>query len=329
VVTGQGERPLRASQPPSQIDERQSKVGNVVDRWGDLPPSTWIKPAGLKPVPSYEDSRAVPLKSISSGLVGRPALPGLAKSKPESTERQDASSRFLPQDHQSRQEERKPIAEFNGIAERQPLRISVIPSTVPDQDASRLESNPVPVAAPSSQLESTIPVGARAVSPQEDRSPALPVRHGRIPSSGNRATVMDIAQAFHSQSPPMSPGWIEHRAELSGGEISQADIVITPPEAVPLSAVNYRNSAMTAAQAEKRKSNYEKYSAIMMPPLKEERTPAPTPSASLSRRTVLPLGQGSIGIFTEVEPTQLHKGDAPSSIVTKPVAPPDLVHFGE
>lgn len=42
-------------------------------------------------------------------------------------------------------------------------------------------------------------------------------------------------------------------------------------------------ASFTQMQAEKRKSSYEKYSAIILPPLKEEATPAPTPEGTLNR----------------------------------------------
>jgi hypothetical protein len=109
----------------------------------------------------------------------------------------------------------------------------------------------------------------------EERSPP---RHTRIPSTGNRATVMEVAEAFNNQ----------HNADLP--VTFQDSSSISPPEgttavktATPATAPKPRPNTTSAAQAERRKSNYEKYSAIILPPLREEATPAPSPVATLTR----------------------------------------------
>ena len=48
------------------------------------------------------------------------------------------------------------------------------------------------------------PVTPPLTTRQERKSSPSPVRHGRIPSTGNRPTVMDVAQTFH-ETPPTSP----------------------------------------------------------------------------------------------------------------------------
>ncbi|KAH7888406.1 hypothetical protein F5I97DRAFT_2002417 [Phlebopus sp. FC_14] len=52
-----------------------------------------------------------------------------------------------------------------------------------------------------------------------------------------------------------------------------------------------RPSAITGPSVEKRKSSYERYAAIVMPPLKEERTPVPTPANTVSKAA----GEGILG----------------------------------
>lgn len=52
----------------------------------------------------------------------------------------------------------------------------------------------------------------------------------------------------------------------------------------------------SAIQAERRRSTYEKYSNIMMPILREEKTPASTPAGTLTKTevaSVVASGQGS------------------------------------
>lgn len=121
---------------------------------------------------------------------------------------------------------------------------------------------------------------------QEDKlirspsSPLSPGRHTRIPSTGNRATVMDVAQVWseqHALSPTGSTS-----AHLQYGSILQdesPEMIEKLTEAIPRS----RLITQPNTQAEKRKSSYEKYSAIILPSLPEEKTPAPSPAATLSQ----------------------------------------------
>ena len=95
-----------------------------------------------------------------------------------------------------------------------------------------------------------------------------PSRHFRIPSTGNRATVMDVAQALNTQFPELDPA-------------SEAQL----RSSLPAEASHLRNLTPPAAHMEKRKSSQEKYSAIMLPPLKEEATPTASPAGTLSHAT--------------------------------------------
>ncbi|CAK5281754.1 unnamed protein product [Mycena citricolor] len=81
--------------------------------------------------------------------------------------------------------------------------------------------------------------------------------HSRVPSSGNRPTVMDVAQAFAEPK-----NVIEEKP-------------IEPPAA--------RARVAVPASSERRKSSYDRYSTIL-PPLKEEATPDPTPHSTLTRK---------------------------------------------
>ncbi|PBK91545.1 hypothetical protein ARMGADRAFT_1013942 [Armillaria gallica] len=112
-------------------------------------------------------------------------------------------------------------------------------------------------------------------SPSSPNSPG-PSRHSRIPISGNRATVMDVAQAFNestsvagSEIPAPPPAEINERSSSTG---------------------HPRLSPQPIPPAEKRRSSYERYSAIAMPPLKEEATPTSSPTGTLSRGIVEVIG---------------------------------------
>ncbi|KAF8893984.1 hypothetical protein BD779DRAFT_1467564 [Infundibulicybe gibba] len=98
-------------------------------------------------------------------------------------------------------------------------------------------------------------------------SPKITGKHARIPSTGNRAT---------KHSPGATVGL------LASGSPSQVAAEPGPPQLMN-TAAHSRLRNTTPSQPEKRRSNYERYSALMLPPLKEEATPTPSPAASLSR----------------------------------------------
>ncbi|KAG2129838.1 uncharacterized protein EDB93DRAFT_1095220, partial [Suillus bovinus] len=135
----------------------------------------------------------------------------------------------------------KPIRSSNSAAGQPP------PSQKPQDMVGRL-ALPGLAATPETveKVKVKPPLGKeRAVSP----SP------GRIPNTGNRATVMDIAQTL---------------SEAQEGN----DRALSPPahSILPLSS-----------QAEKGKSSGEKYVSFMMPPLKEEKTPVSSPAGTLAK----------------------------------------------
>lgn len=138
----------------------------------------------------------------------------------------------------------KPIASSNSAASQPP------PSQKPQGMVGRL-ALPGLAAAPETagKMKEKPPVGEeRAVSPS-------PMKQGRIPSTRNRATVMDVAQAL---------------SEARQGN----DCALSPPvpRIPPLSS-----------QAEKRKPSVEKHSSFTMPPLKEEKTPVSSPAGTLTK----------------------------------------------
>ncbi|KAF8678401.1 gelsolin repeat protein [Rhizoctonia solani] len=121
------------------------------------------------------------------------------------------------------------------------------------------------VASPQPQQRAqTQPFYARPESPTKPStpkpiSPVSPPRHpGPPPSPGrnkSRATVMELAQAMSEKQ----------------GETLEEPKLPPSPRSTP------------AAARERRRSSYDRYSVITMPPLREEKSPAPTPAATLSK----------------------------------------------
>ncbi|KAG7098692.1 hypothetical protein E1B28_000605 [Marasmius oreades] len=151
---------------------------------------------------------------------------------------------------------------------------------------------PLPGLAVTPSYPSTFNAGNRAVdktpeasspnvqSPRtqvESHRSVTPVRHTRIPSTGNRATVMDIAQVFDEETerpPTASPTEAEPAVEID------ATFNGVPPESED---VTHHLPTLTASNLERRRSTFEKYAVPPLPPLKEEATPLSTPSGTLTR----------------------------------------------
>lgn len=157
---------------------------------------------------------------------------------------------------------------------------------------------------------------------KEERTTVPPstTRHTRIPSTGNRALVMEVAQA------------LSEAAQHQGKEREEKEekMAVSTPVPVPIPARQVPSTALVGQATEKRKSSYERYSAIAMPPLAEERTPAATPAHTFSRSVGqdLVLGGKAIG---ESPSSSLHLESA-GAAAQSPSAPPSLsskVHIGE
>ncbi|KAJ7924935.1 hypothetical protein B0H13DRAFT_1601102 [Mycena leptocephala] len=136
-------------------------------------------------------------------------------------------------------------------------------SPKPSNLVSQAEPIPAPRALPG--LASVLP---RNLSQQDD-IPSFGV-HTRLGSSG-RPTAMDVAQALAD--PPR--------------KLSPTPPAPPPAEDIPMELNNVpaarpRNMVPPSAQAEKRKSSFERYSMVL-PPLQEEATPDPTPVSTLTR----------------------------------------------
>ncbi|TBU41681.1 hypothetical protein BD309DRAFT_964723 [Dichomitus squalens] len=176
------------------------------------------------------------------------------------------------------------------------------------------------------------PPGGRspAITPPHStaqKSPSSPARHSRIPSTGNRATVMDVAHAFtealsrepsispsppssvverQAVSPPSSLGASHAAKEEEEEDYTPPSVrnmvanwgprnTTTPPNNGTYGANNGAHGTngsatqtIVAPPLEKRKSSYEKYSAFILPPLAEERTPVASPAGTLKSEAAPP-----------------------------------------
>lgn len=261
-----------------------------------------------------------------------------------------------------------------------PSRISLVPMTPtivasmadvtqPPKPVSPLNNKfdddfaPSPAATalskPSQLSELVIPKSPVATSPLLEqpmtptrkttppKTPASPARHTRIPSTGNRALVMDVAQALAAQSalpepkpvpqelPNMKPEeQMQVREEEAGG-------VDAPPDVKALAAswmhgpVRPSTNGATRSNAEMRKSSYERYSAIAMPSVEEERTPASSPAGTLARSAVLSVPDAipeaemeETSITVDAKPAEV--AAAMARVIEEPRAPVEskVIHIG-
>lgn len=151
--------------------------------------------------------------------------------------------------------------------------------------------------------------------PFEPTRPTTPNRHSRIPSTGNRPTVMDVAQAF-ADPDIHSPTAAEESPESE-----------EEPEPLPMLKPTLRQNIIPPAFAEKRRSSYnEKYSALVLPPLKEEATPTPTPAGTLARG-ISPVVQAEIEQRQSVQDVFDHKSVRTASEISDVVQISELVTF--
>ncbi|KAF8515440.1 hypothetical protein JB92DRAFT_2914786 [Gautieria morchelliformis] len=150
---------------------------------------------------------------------------------------------------------------------------------------SMQETAPSPLIAPR-------PMTPASPTSSLDEHPMTPSRHSRIPSTGQRATVMDVAHALqqHEQhiretswtpEPEPEPREVPARQETLSGN----DVVDEAPRADVKAAIAGwgRNFVSGGQQTERRRSSYDRFSGPTLPPLVEEKTPAATPQGSLSR----------------------------------------------
>lgn len=190
----------------------------------------------------------------------------------------------------------------------QPKPQSTLPSPSPSRssfntrlDEPKLTRQALPGLAKVQPLQQqeTAPLSPPATPPlttrQERKASPSPVRHGRIPSTGNRPTVMDVAQAFYETPPtsppasilktspfPISPN-IPVTLHPSSSQDQESDIRTETNPGGWGEDENERTITPAVIKAERRRSTMEKYSSFTLPVLEEEKTPLSTPSGTLKR----------------------------------------------
>lgn len=128
-------------------------------------------------------------------------------------------------------------------------------------------------------LTTPTPAPAASKFDQPDRSPTTPLspgRHPRIPSTGNRATVMDVAQSLNDALGPAG-------AKTSSSSDESSDEFPEAPEMLAEVPARPRNTISPAGQSEKRRSSYDRLAGVTLPTLREEKTPAASPAVTLTR----------------------------------------------
>jgi hypothetical protein len=266
----------------SSNDTHSTKVGPV---------TTDHTTVGIKPVSSSKPPAQT--KSESVGVVGRRALPGLVSVGQEGM-RPHTFVSHQPESHSPSHTSTLPL---DGKSESHEFPARHLPGLT------------TPISPPTHPIQ------------HDEKSPSMPARHARIPSTGKRATVMHVARVMSDQQCQSSS--IEPIPPPSEPELT-LDTVNTRESFSP---VVIRPKMALTTQAEKRKSSYDKYSAIILPPLKEETTPASSPASSLLRST----GQIRIEEPGELDTHAIHKSleEVPGNDRSwKTSAALDVVHLG-
>lgn len=217
------------------------------------------------------------------------------------------------------------------------LRKSPQPAS-PIEPSSPSHVKPVPTPSP--------PTSSSSSSSQDgSKKPAKHVRHSRIPSTGNRATVMDVAWALNEHEKhvrrmsndtidPTSP--TERRQNQSQTPSSEPSVEPEeedkPQPTIGVKAIvtnwgSGSDALQPSPKLERRKSSLDKYSAYALPPLAEEKTPVSSPHGTLSRVVEVPISEPkyveqshSVVPATEVEaPGKLQDSFKQSELVSSPL----------
>ncbi|KAL5507061.1 hypothetical protein ACEPAH_6517 [Sanghuangporus vaninii] len=181
------------------------------------------------------------------------------------------------------------------------------------------------VPPPSPPLTPPLSVGARQ---ERVKSPSSPAKHGRIPSTGSRATVMDVAQALNASvaagspvspvapKPPRSPfappTAEENDRQRNPGGWNEAE--------------NERTITPAIIKAERRRSTYERYSNFTLPALPEEKTPVSSPVGTLKKGADIPIPGDGDGAGAEEDSGKHTQSGGIEARVEKP-APPKKPDF--
>jgi hypothetical protein len=135
---------------------------------------------------------------------------------------------------------------------------------------------------------------------------ALPFRHCRNPSTGSRPSAMEVAQALNET--------------ITEEEARNATHTTIPEPTSPVVSLPKFRGPLSQSQVEKRKSTYEKYSAIILPPLLEEATPTASPAGTLK------VSPETLGVHRKPVPSESEeKSLVPEEVITPNTADQDGV----
>ena len=142
-------------------------------------------------------------------------------------------------------------------------------------ETTKLPKSPYPAApSPPGHFEESAGLDMPGVRTPRGKV-VLPFKYSRNSSAGHRPSAMEVAQALN-----------EITTEKEEETLNTTLITIPEPTSPTVSLPKLRGPS---SQGEKRKSTYEKYSAIILPPLPEEATPTTSPAGTL-RVVAEPLG---------------------------------------
>ncbi|KAF7321656.1 hypothetical protein MKEN_00686800 [Mycena kentingensis (nom. inval.)] len=220
----------------------------------------------LAPAPSSLSSSLSPSTPSPPARPPSPiATPQIASSPPD----QAWSHKAIPPKPVS-ESRPLPATPAGGMVGRRALPGMTQPGTTPSISPKPSFAMSPPTSAPTAAPRALpgLANGSVPPTPQRDAvSPTSSAIQGR-PSSSGRPSVMEMAQALAQEPEPIraSPPPVEEK----------------PVEAEPIATPRPRNTVSQEAQERRRSTVYERYS-IVMPSLKEEATPDPTPHSTLTR----------------------------------------------
>ncbi|EKM54575.1 uncharacterized protein PHACADRAFT_258517 [Phanerochaete carnosa HHB-10118-sp] len=290
----------------------KSAIGMVQDKSSGLP----VEAAGGKPLSHPTKDRARKprkAKTTTNSLLSKAAVIGEKPLERKAPPSPPGTRALAPATSSAISPPQSNI--FRSSSPRAPDASPAIPQrgttpSPPTSGASRRVYFPLDVS----------PVTIPQEHEKSPKSPATPVRHSRIPSTGNRATVMDVAQALSQYEG-------HARKELPKTREQEEEAEVTSRLGVKSMISNWGKentapSSISAPPLDRRRSSYEKYSAFALPPLLEEKTPVSSPTNTLGRHAV-PLGiLREQDVPASTEPVEPVNGSAPDYFASE--MPEDL-----
>ena len=268
--------------PKPKAQEQPTNVSQLTRTWGEK------LPIGVKEVSSTRNVE-VEQEPATTQVYKRRALPGLAVTPPRSTH-QSLPSPVSPPGPGRISTRRSVIDIAKGMRdaqEDQPIPASPVPEL--KSPSVKPPTNTKPDLGAASREEKRPLNGTPSFSIPANDAPPMPFVKSS-PSTAPKDTPAVVATESVSTSAGDEAEEEEHvpvdvrSAIANWGRTPAAPAPVVPSNdnlPIPIPRPNSTLTQSDAAKAERRKSTLEKYSSIMLPPLKEEKTPIPTPTGSL------------------------------------------------